>query len=84
MLITITAKEGNKIVEQFDVELPGWANWIAQDKEGRWTFYQKKPVISGIFYCWIISFGRTKFSIFKIGRPNPDWRDTLIKVDSIT
>ena len=23
---------------------PPWANWIAQDEDGQWYWYQKKPV----------------------------------------
>jgi len=79
MWITITAKEGRKIVEQFDVDLPSWARWIAQDEDGWWCGYKTKPKIKN--YSWVgWPWHELKLDDFV---PNPDWRDTLIKVADI-
>jgi len=32
---------------------PDWANWLAQDKDGRWMWYDAKP--DQDFDCWVAS-----------------------------
>lgn len=31
------------MIMQFDIEIPYWANWLAQDEDGNWYAYEKKP-----------------------------------------
>jgi len=34
----------------FDIPIPEWVNWIAQDEDGEWYVYESKPV-RGV-ECW--------------------------------
>ena len=85
MLVTIIAKEGRKIVEQFDALLPVGTKYIAQDKCGGWCDYKMRPVQSKIFDWWIPLKNDYDLSeeIMYGGKPNPDWRESLIKVADI-
>lgn len=38
-------------VARLRVALPDWANWIAQDEDGRWFVYDQEPVLWGK-HCW--------------------------------
>ncbi|HIJ23068.1 MAG TPA: hypothetical protein HPP64_09150 [Gammaproteobacteria bacterium] len=31
------------------VQVPEWANWIAQDKSGTWWVYKEKPYLTVLF-----------------------------------
>lgn len=53
---------------------PSWANWIAQDADGRWWYYEYMPSALSDWW-WSNSTG--KFEIVRIDDPNPNWRDTL-------
>ena len=53
---------------------PGW-NWLAQDEDGRWFWYQVKPV-PGIGGGVWRSNSRTQRFAFQ-GAPNPLWLDSL-------
>lgn len=52
---------------------PEWANWIAQDANGSWWYFEHEPSASG--GCWYGGVGKVRF-VHK-DAPNPNWRDTL-------
>ena len=33
----------NKIQMQVEFDVPNWANWMAQDKDGMWFAYETEP-----------------------------------------
>jgi len=80
MIITITCKEGRKVIDQFDVDLPSLAMYIAQDEDGCIDCYFKKPYLSQMGSYWI---GGPAKRLFTNLQPNPDWKDSLIKVGDI-
>lgn len=61
-------------------DAPDWAMWLAQDADGSWAWYQRKPVqlrgdhggglwdIRQYLHEWL-GAGRDK--------PNPEWKATL-------
>ena len=40
----------NKIQMTVEFEIPDWANWMAQDKDGMWYAYETEPRQNG--YEW--------------------------------
>ena len=69
------------------IELSDWAEWVAQDEDGKWWEYEKRPIIpksnnpdsavskwepKGPFH------GTQRLSV--PARRNQDWQDTLYKV----
>ena len=54
-------------------EVPAWANFIAQDLDGEWTAYEKKPIKLSLCH-WSLRNGR--FEVVGDGPYNPDWEDT--------
>ena len=84
MLIEITAKEGRKIIERHDVELPKQAKYIAQDEDGQFHWMDGKPKLSKIDNWWNRLYINS--GLLDAGycwKPNPDWRDTMIDVSKI-
>ena len=67
-------------------DAPEWAQWLTQDKDGRWVWWDDKPKEWNPpqdEYKWpppefwvIGTFGSTTMRAGQ-GRPNPDWRNTL-------
>lgn len=52
----------------------GW-NWLAQDADGNWYWYQVEPspgIGGGVWRCH-----STKQQFAAPGTPNPDWFDSL-------
>jgi len=84
MIVTITCKEGRKIIDRFDVDLPSEAKYISQDGDGEYWYYTKKPLIrcDGLFGWWNSYGGKNVEQIHK-GIQNRDWKDSLIKVSDI-
>ncbi len=80
MIVTITCKEGRKIIDRFDVNLPIKYKWIAQDENGHLEAYINKPYYSRLGNYWISGYPLTLVSVATI---NPDWKDSLIKVSDI-
>ena len=63
-------------------EAPLWAMYIAQDEDGAWFAYEKKPKPSkqgmGLTSTFIfVDGGESMLLTWDV--PNPDWRDTLQK-----
>lgn len=61
-------------MKPFDVEVPSWVNWIAQDKSGTWWGFEQEPN-EGHNFWYENEVGR----IFRLceGELNPSWRETL-------
>lgn len=56
---------------------PEWAKYKAQDADGRWYWYQIKPIVSsGSLRAWLRDGGEAV--LYDSDEPNPSWRDTLI------
>lgn len=67
----------DKVVER-DKEVtqdtyPSWANWIAQDADGRWWYFEYKPSV--VDDCWY--GGISKLQLARQSEPSANWRDTL-------
>ena len=59
------------------LELLPWVNWLAQDANGTWWGYQVEPLQN--HHGWYENeLGRNIRLLDE--NPNPDWRNTLIKV----
>ena len=54
-------------------DAPEWAEWLAQDEDGRWFFYGVKPTYGA--GCWGAEEELISASFF--GQPQGDWRNTL-------
>ncbi len=84
MIVTITCKEGRKIVDQFDVDLPSKYKWIAQDEDGETVAYLDKPVLNPDANWWKRSDNVSiNMTLLVSVLSNPDWQDSLIKVSDI-
>lgn len=59
-----------------EIKVPEWARWMAQDANGEWYFYGKKPICRG--NDWGQSGGR--FEAAYSGEASDDWDDSLHKV----
>jgi hypothetical protein len=68
-------------------DAPEWANFLAQDLDGRWNFYSSKPAISWPMNSPFVSewsplmddkwWGRPDYEVTFPGQANANWRDTL-------
>ncbi len=87
MIVTITCKEGRKIVDQFDVDLPSEAGWIAQDEDGQLCWFINKPVYSLYGSPWWssqpVGNRRSLLNYEYVDNYNPNANDSLIKVSDI-
>jgi len=68
-------------VEQFDADLPSWATWISQNNNGSWYLFSLKP--RPYLLQWVRTSDLCACSGIVLGKPNPDWRESLIKVADI-
>ena len=67
-----------------EVEVPDWAKWVAQDKDGEWYWYATRPEPSkryGFWYCPdsegpCLEDPRPAFT----GNPNKKWTSELYEV----
>lgn len=55
---------------------PEWANWIAQDANGIWWYFEYEPTPLGRWW----SGGVGEFGFVRKDAPNPNWRTTLARV----
>lgn len=61
-----------------DIELPGWANWLAQDEDGTWWAYEAEP--NQQHNGWYENeVGRIR-RLIKSSVPD-DWRIALIRCE---
>lgn len=57
---------------------PEWAEWLAQDYHGPWTWFQRKPKPTS--HCFTPAFGPADRWLFAgAGLQNPNWRQTLTR-----
>jgi hypothetical protein len=58
----------------FDVEIPDWVAWLAQDKDGSWWGYSVEPHqhSTGWYENEVGEYIRLGG-----GEPNPDWQNSL-------
>lgn len=63
------------------VELPEWAEWIAQGIDGTWTAFEIKPLPNDNYGGYYIAHfeGRCE-NILSGTHRNPNWRETLRRV----
>lgn len=55
-------------------DAPAWANWLAQDRDGWWIWYQNEPyALRGL---WHNVYGLTKICAIG-GNRSPMWAKTL-------
>ena len=58
-------------------DAPEWANWLAQDEDGEWVWFDKKPEAGAL--NWVAELGQEHYKHAKDGTYNPSWRATLEK-----
>ena len=51
---------------------PSWANWLAQDLNGKWVFFEDEPENYSCTNRWIASSGRYHVAVI-----NKNWKETL-------
>lgn len=61
-------------------DLSEWVNWVAQDADGSWYAYEKKPYADLDRDSW--AEDSPNGGIEKVGNtgPNPNWKDTLCRL----
>lgn len=65
-----------KLVE---TEIPDWAEWMAQDKDGTWCVFQRMPSPRDRQSMW--EGGGVNRVVGHSGKNNPNWRQTLHKLE---
>jgi len=55
------------------IDAPEWANYLAQDADGQWYWFEDKPELKRGLALWINRSGVAK----KAEVRNVDWRSTL-------
>jgi hypothetical protein len=58
-------------------KIPDWARWLAQDANGNWWVFEHEPN-EGATSWYENEVGR--YQLVHNGLPNPDWRNSLMKV----
>jgi len=59
-----------------DIQIPDWANWIAQDADGEWVAHASEPSVG--YSCWN---SMRKYQVIAAGKPPADWTKTLQRVE---
>lgn len=54
-------------------EAPEWANWVAQDEDGEWWWFEDKPNFDDTF--WAVADGKCEL----VEDSALDWKTTLEK-----
>lgn len=57
-------------------DAPEWAQWLAQDKNGYWFWYEIKPTVSTFKQQWVINKPR-RFEVAGKGACETEWQNTL-------
>ena len=65
---------------KLEVQIPEEAKYIAQDEDGEWWAFKKEPRKDTQDGGWLVNFDG---DYLVKGIPNPNWRDTLIKVKDL-
>ena len=62
-------------------EAPAWANFEAQDADGRWYFYSHRPIVNGKGFYMDISqkLANGEYLVHAAGKsaPSTHWRTSL-------
>lgn len=56
-------------------DAPEWAQWLAQDEDGEWFWYEDKPFLG--VSIWNAPFLGKALAAYECEIENPNWRDTL-------
>ena len=78
--VTLTPAESKPEPEPFAPpwdDAPDWANWAAQDEDGRWYGYQNRPFAPGN-ELWVPRGGRFE-CILESHTPNPNWKPRVTR-----
>lgn len=62
----------------FNIDLPIWANWLAQDEDGAWWAYSVEPL--EFSRGWYENEVGLKLKIAQDTK-NPDWKNSLTKIE---
>lgn len=57
-------------------DAPEWAQWLAQDKNGCWFWYERKPTVSTFKQQWVINKPR-RVEVAGKGACETEWQNTL-------
>lgn len=71
MVLIQTSRSSMKV----EIEIPEWANWMAQDEDGKWYCFVNKPKPRGVIW----NDGGFALMLYR-GKPSPDWREELYKI----
>jgi len=66
-----------------ELNVPDWANWIAQDKSGSIYAYECEPIFSVQDDCWDINCNCEKYYLISAGWrsfPVDKWMETKKKI----
>ncbi len=67
------------MIMQFDLEIPDWANWLAQDKDGEWRVHSREPKPERDYFWNSFTFnGMSK--IICVGPIPADWTLELYEI----
>lgn len=61
-----------------ETEVPDWVEWVVQDKDGKWEGHKYKPEPDNEYGDWN-SWGQ--YITIGQGDPNPNWRESLYKIE---
>ncbi|WHB31218.1 hypothetical protein [Xanthomonas phage NEB7] len=68
---------GILVLDGKPVDVPDWAQWAAQDADGRWYLFESRPVSGSSI--WLSVRGKA-WSPFRASLCAPNWLDTLIEI----
>ena len=60
----------------FEIEIPGWVAWLAQDRNGNWWGYSDEPQQHATVW-----YENEVGDYIRLGsdKPNPDWQNSLCR-----
>lgn len=63
---------------KFDIEIPKWAKWLTQDKDGDWSAHREKPFPGLQGSIWI-SLGNRQYVAFS-NEQVKNWQSQLYEI----
>lgn len=64
---------------EWNEDTPEWANYLVQDKSGKWVWFQNAPEPVQNYGYWRIGRDGGLFQIHDKPKENPDWLGTMEK-----
>jgi hypothetical protein len=64
---------------KFDIEIPTWAKWLAQDKDGKWYCYEGEPEKVFSTHQWG-NISETRFDYVCAGQKPTNWQSQLYEL----